>query len=227
MLTLRTTCAILLACFVGCSGETGLKLPNSLPEFTHPLFATPVSASNSIKPAIQVDILDASEAWFFTAELYLAVQSSRFPDDTWVVLPLNRGGFDGVTKRFIDLPFEVREGDTVAFNLLDNDGLTFAQEMLIVGGCQATGYCIFRAGCAYQPALTIARPVVGVAADGMATLIIDDCKMHQFDNYGVAEFIVPSSLPGTPNQANKLTILDDSRYARVQLKLYGSSDTDG
>jgi hypothetical protein len=211
---------------MGCSNQQSpLSVPDTLKEYTHPLFATPVSTKTSIRPAVQVDILDASEGWLFTAELYMAVQSSRFPEGTWVVLPLNRGDFEGVTKRFIQLPFEVREGDSIVFNLLDNDGLGFKDEMLIVGACKATGYCIFRAGQAYQPVVAaIAKPAINIAADSVATLILEECHLHQFDNYGAAEYIVPAQLPGTPNLANQLTVLDNSRYARVQLKLYGQPE---
>jgi hypothetical protein len=209
-----------LVSLVGCS--PGIQ---NIAGYSHPLFETPISANDSIRPAIQVDILDASEHWLGTAELYLAVQSSRFPDQTWVVLPLNRGEFDGATKRFVQLPFEVRKGDTIAFNLLDCDSLSSSQEDLIIGGCKAAGYCIFRAGKAYQPVVAnILKPGINATADAVATVILNECKMHQFDNFGVAEYVVPNELPKTPSLANRLTILEEERYARVQLKLYGQAE---
>lgn len=65
------------------------------PISVHPVFPTPVSGQPQARPAIQVKILNDSEWGFFTAELCLAVQSSRFPADTWVILPLNVGDFAG------------------------------------------------------------------------------------------------------------------------------------
>ena len=204
--------------FLGCSERA------PIPEiYTHCLFNTPVTIAIAQYPSIQIDVLDESE-WWGTAELYLTVQTSRFPANTFVVLPVNRGQFDGVTKQFVRLPFEVREGDSIAFNLLDNDTLTYEQEMLLVGGCRATGYCIVRAGAAYQPVISmIAKPGVDAAMHSLATLIIAESKLHQFENMGDAEYTVPEKMPTTPSQANLLTLLDDSRYSRVQLKIYEQS----
>lgn len=66
---------------------SGRGIPN------HQVFKTALTGQSRSRPAIQVDILDESKYWLFTAKLYLAVQSSRFPAETWVIVPLNVGNF--------------------------------------------------------------------------------------------------------------------------------------
>ncbi len=191
---------------------------------THPVFQTAITGNSSARPAIQVDIKDASEDFVFTAELYLSVQSSRFPGDTLVILPLNVGDFAGCRTRFVQLPFEVEEGDTLLFNLLDNDKLNGEQEQLVVKGCHACGYCLLIAGQIYCPAATsIVRPAVPVAADILGEAIIQDVALHYFENFGTAEYIVPKYLPEEPQQANELSIRNDSNYVPAILKLFGPS----
>ena len=97
---------MLAVALAGCIDEPASVMPRQTMEYLHPVFHTPVSVGAATRPAVQVDVLDDHEGWFTTAELYLAVQSSRFPGDTWVVLPLNQGDFDGAGKRFVELPFE-------------------------------------------------------------------------------------------------------------------------
>lgn len=46
-------------------------------------------------------------------------------------------------------------------------------------------------------------------------------SISKFDNFGRELSIVPPLLPKQPNKANKLSLLDDSNYARVQLRIYG------
>jgi hypothetical protein len=80
-----------------------------------PVFHIPVSGQSFARPAVLVEILDDTElGGLGTAELYLSVQSSRFPSDVQVILPVNRGSFRGCKYRFVQLPFEVEEGDTLA-----------------------------------------------------------------------------------------------------------------
>lgn len=202
------------------SGSTASPGPS-----IHPVFFTPVTGQSRARPAIQVEILDPSEHWFLTAELYLAVQSSRFPSGTWLLLPLNVGDFAGCRSRFVQLPFETAPGDVILFNLLDDDELTSAKETLILDGCRASGYCVLAAGNAYCPlASSLIAPAAPVAADLLGKAVIEEFDLHRFDNYGTAEFIVPAVLPSQPQQANKLTVLDDSKYARVVLKIYGPAE---
>ncbi len=79
----------------------------------HPIFNTPVSSMQATRPAIQVDVIDDSEV-VGTAELYLTVQSSRSDADTRIIFPINVRDFQGCTSRFIQLPFEVETGDSLA-----------------------------------------------------------------------------------------------------------------
>ena len=198
-----------------------LDKPAPPPRIIHPVFHTVVTAESSSRPAIQVDVLDASESFLTTAELYLAVQSSRFPAETWVLLPINVGDFSGCRLRYVQLPFEVEPGDNVVFNLLDDDNLSDAEEKAILKGCRAAGYCISVAGQIYCPkASAIITPLSATSADILGTAILTDCTQHKFDNYGTAEYIVPKSMPSEPQQANKLSVLDGSNYARVALRIY-------
>lgn len=212
--------AVVLAGLCVCLGCTNLApTPDAA---IHPVFHTPVTASTAARPAAQVDVLDASEAWFFSAELYLAVQSSRFPQGTWVLLPINQGDFEGCMKRFIQLPFEIAQGDTLIFNLLDDDKLTSSQEALIVSACRTSGYCVVAAGSVYSGGSTqLIAPVATEAAGVLGEAIVDDFRLHRFQNLGTAEFTAVMPLPSHPHEANRLTLLDNSNYARLQLKLYG------
>lgn len=187
----------------------------------HPVFHTHVSGNSSARPAVMVEILDDSESYFTTAELYLAVQSSRFPATTQVLLPINVGEFSGFRSRFVQLPFEVEPSDILAFNLLDDDRLTKEEEKTLLKGCQGAGYCVVVAGCVYCPeAAALIQPVATTAAEILGEVIIQDCASHKFDNFGIAEYIVPSQIPYEPQQANKLAVLDSGNTARVVLRLY-------
>ena len=188
----------------------------------HPVFQTPVSNHSASRPAIQVDVLDASDKWLWTAKLYLTVQSSRFPAGTWVVLPINVGDFQGCRTRFVQLPFEVSEGDTLLFNLLKDNQLSAAQEKIILNSCRVSGYCVIAASCIYCPQHTrLVAPVTNVATDILGVAVIKNCSVNKFTNLGLAEFHSPAVLPATAGEANCLTLLDGSRYSRVDLKLFG------
>ena len=120
------------------------------------------------------------------------------------------------------LPFEVEEGDTLLFNLLDNDKLTSAQEALIVEGCRATGHCVLVAGELYCPgSAVVADPIVSVASEILGEAILSDVQSHYFENFGVAEYVVPQSLPNSPQAANELCLRSTSNYVPAVLKLYG------
>lgn len=188
----------------------------------HPVFQTRLTGSSANRPAVRVDVLDDSRSWFRTAKLYLAVQSSAFPQNTWVILPVNVGDFSGCRARFVQLPFEVQSGDNLVFNLLDDRRLTTAQEERIIKACQLAGYCIMIAGSVYAPNVApLVAPVVEDAATILGEAIVEELSMQNFRNMGTAEYIAPAQLPGQPHEANRLTLLDDSNYARVQLRIYG------
>lgn len=195
------------------------------PVTVHPVFQTFVTHKSSARPAIQVDVLDASEGVLFTAELYLAVQSSRFPADTWVILPVNRGDFAGCRSRFIQLPFEVQERDVLVFNLLDDDELTADEERMMLDACRTCGYCVAASGAVYSPSIAaLIEPVLSEASEILGQVIVNDVQLHKFDNFGVAEFIVPKELPMHPQEANRLSITNTNNYVRMVLKLYGPEE---
>ena len=217
---------ILLVAGCGQSTEQTSAIPKNKPAITkHPIFYTNVTRRVQSRPAILVDLRDTSEDWFMTAELYLAVQSSRFPNETIVLMPLNVGDFAGCRKRFVQLPFEVEEGDTILFNLLDNDRLNAEQETLVVNGCKGCGYCIVVAGEIYCPgSAQITAPITSIASEILGQAILDDVQIHGFENFGTAEYIVPRYLPDSPNMANELDILNKSNYAPAALKIFGPQE---
>ena len=230
---IRSSCQIIMllialagGLLVGCSPDR--PAPVEQPKRFHPVFLTALTGRSSSRPAMKVDILDESKYWFFTAKLYLTAQSSRFPSGVRVVLPLNVGDFAGCRSRFVQLPFEVQAGDTVVLNLLDDTALTPGQERLIIDGCRLGGYCVVAAGTIYCPEITlIVSPTVDAAAEVLGDAVVKGVALDTFKNYGTAEYVVPTTLPGHPQEANKLTVLDDSRYARVVLKIYAPTSRSG
>ena len=225
----RFTSAVVACCILaqtGCSRSKQATEPASVkvkPVAYHPVFRTPVTGTSLMRPAIQVEILDARENGLLrtTAELYLTVQSSRFPAETWVVLPINVGEFAGCRVRFIQLPFEVEPRDNLVFNLLDEDDLSDADVTALLGACRATGYCVSIAGKVYCPqASSFISPAAHAASEILGDVVVADASQHKFENYGVAEFIVPSSLPTEPQEANRLSLVDSSNYSRMVIKLY-------
>lgn len=188
----------------------------------HPVFHTAITRSSNRRPAIQLDLKDDGE-FFGRAELYLTVQSSAFPAETWIVLPVNVGDFAGCRTRYVQLPFEIQSKDVLLFNVLDEDGLTDAEEKLVLKACQASGYCIQLAGLIYAPQLEfIIEPAVDVGAEILGDAIVSDVRQHKFKNLGTAEYITPPQMPQYPNEANELTLLDSKTLkARVVLKMYG------
>lgn len=188
----------------------------------HPVFRTPVTGVSSRRPAILVEILNDTEI-LGKAELYLSVQSSRFPTETHVLFPLNVGEFAGLRSRFVQLPFEVTAADVLVFNLLDEDSVSSEDEKKIQNASRIAGYCLWVAGSIYAPDLaTLARPhQVADATQMLGEWTVQQLATNQFDNYGTARFIVPPTLPNQPNMANKLTIVDSHGLARVELQIYG------
>lgn len=223
------SCAALLIIFtmflVAVVLRGGSKAPAVTPQQAvrlHPVFHTPLTGHSSARPAIQVEVLDESESWWTRAELYLTVQSSRFPKETQIILPINVGDFAGCRTRFIQLPFEVQEGDVLLFNLLDEDELTSEEEQMLLGACRTAGYGVVCAGALYAPAAArLTAPVLTKTAAILGQVVLQDIRQHKFEHYGDAEFIVPWELPQRPQDANKLTLLNDRNYAYLVLKLYG------
>ena len=190
----------------------------------HPLFQTPVTNRSSVRPAVQVDILDDSEGFFTTAELYLTVNSSRFPQDqnVRILIPLNIGTHDAARSRFLQLPFEVTSEDVLTFELLDEDSLSSAEEQHLLQACDLSGYCLLLGSSLYHPkAVIILDPIMKEATDLLGDAILTELHAHKFDHVAKAEYIVSDALPRTPALANELTLKSDSNNAYATLKLYG------
>jgi hypothetical protein len=188
----------------------------------HPVFNTPVSGQSSARPAVLVEILDDTElGGLGTAELYLSVQSSRFPSNVHVILPINRGDFRGCKYRFVQLPFEVQEGDTLAFDLLDDNQMTPEQEELVLGASRAGGFCIQLGGAILQPELHwIVRPTTAAVSEVVGQGIVLKFRDSPFRNFGRAPFIVQPSSPKLPHDSNPVALLDSGNYSRATVKVY-------
>jgi hypothetical protein len=188
----------------------------------HPVFHTPVSGQSTARPAVLVEILDDTElGGLGTAELYLSVQSSRFPSDVQVILPVNRGSFRGCKYRFVQLPFEVEEGDTLALDLVDDNQMTPEQEQLVLEACRAGGFCDQVGGAIMQPELDwIVRPTTAAVSEVVGQGIVLKFRDSPFRNFGRATFIVQQSRPGLPHEANPVALLDSSNYSRATVKVY-------
>lgn len=187
----------------------------------HPVFRTVLTGNAASRPSLQINVLDESEHIFFRAELYLKVQSSRFPESTSIVIPVNGGDYAGCRERFVELPFEVEEGDVLAFNLLDDDRLSETDEQLILTACKTPGFCVLVGGAIYAPvAARIVAPVTDFAGDALGKAIIEDVQLHRFENYGIADYRVPADLPAEPREANELSIRTSSNRVPAVVKIY-------
>jgi hypothetical protein len=187
----------------------------------HPVFQTPVSGNFSARPAVLVEVLDDTErGGLETAELYLSVQSSRFPSEVQVILPINRGSFRGCKYRFVQLPFEVEDGDTLALDLVDDDQMTPEQEQLVLDACRAGGFCIQVGSAIIQPELDwIVRPTTVAVSEVVGQGIVLKFRDSPFRNFGRATFIVQQDRPRFPHDANPIALLDDN-YSRAKVTVY-------
>lgn len=190
----------------------------------HPVFNTVVTGSPRNRPAVQISILDDGEGpWGILgrAEFFLSVQSSRFPDQTRILLPINIGDFKGCCCRFVQLPFEVQEGEQLIFELLDDDTMTEEQEQLLVNACATTGFCVMQANDLYCPGLgLIAAPAGAALGELLGQIIVEDVAIHGFQCYGGATYIVQPSMPEQPYEANELSIRGTDNYCYATLRLY-------
>jgi hypothetical protein len=187
----------------------------------HPVFHTPVSGNFSDRPAVLVEVLDDTEqVGVGTAELYLSVQSSRFPSDVQVILPINRGSFRGCKYRFVQLPFEVEDGDTLALDLVDDNQMTPEQEQLVLDACRAGGFCIQVGGAILQPELDwIVCPTTVAVSEVVGQSIVLKFRDSPFRNFGRATFIVQQDRPRFPHETNPVALLDDN-YSRAKVTVY-------
>ena len=185
----------------------------------HPVFNTPLTGEPGSRPSIRVDIHKDWE-WMGTMELYLSVQSSRFPNNVGILLPLNVGDFEGRRSRFVALPFEVQRGDNLIFNLLDDDGLGDA-EPLVLKAASTVGYCIRAGAFFYQPELgLLLDPAFMPVGDVLGQAIVKHTANEPFQHMGVGGYIVPASPPDQPHLANKMELLDANRLSRATVRVY-------
>jgi hypothetical protein len=182
--------------------------PNSAT--SHPLFKTPLSGNVNARPALFVNVIDDVETLYMgTLELYLSVQSSRFADSgVRVIFPINVGEFNGLSNKYIQLPFEVEEGDELLFNLLDDDRLTESQENNILAGAESVGFVLVAGGTYYAPPIAnLLKPAFSSTTDVLGKSIVAYFKENQFDNVGTALHIVESSRPNNPRNANTISLI--------------------
>jgi hypothetical protein len=196
------------------------------PATAHPVFNTPLTMLPDARPAIQVDIIDSDSHNIFTGyyDLYLSVQSSRFTNsDTRVLFPLNVKNFQGCNSKFIQLPFEVANDDELVFELIYESGLTADEQKWVLKASKAVGYCLAVQEELYNPDHDrIVEPAYATAAAALGEGI-NLLFQQKFKNLAKAECIVESSRPHAPQQANKITLIEDAgstKLARANVRLY-------
>lgn len=188
--------------------------------YAHPIFHTPLSGESRSRPAILVDVLDESEFWG-TAELYLKVQSSRFPSEVAVMFPINRGDFLGCRSRYIQLPFEVEDSDLLLLDVLDDQSLSTQDEQRLLKACESAGYCLIIAGSVCRPDLArLIEPGFMGAAQVIGDGLVMELRSNPFRNMGSAKYIIQSTRPSRPQDANSVTLLSSSNYGRAQVRMY-------
>jgi hypothetical protein len=190
-----------------------------------PVFRTPVSGISARRPAIKLEILDDSEWVWGTAELYLFIQSSRCPEDTSVLIPLNIGESAGCLDRFIQLPFEVQPEDVLLFTILDDDGLSRNDVEAITTGCEALGYVVLVGTVVYVPAMRLVAPGAAKLGTCLGHVVVEHYEQRKMSYMGNAEYIVPRGMPVNPQDANKLALINKkNNHVRAVLKIFGPSD---
>ena len=177
------------------------------------LNAREIPEETAVRPVVRLHVYDQAESWFGNAELYLTVQSSRFPPNSLVVLPINVGPFAAVEDRFVELPFAVAPGDTLTFNLLDDDSMGEEGEARLAEACRATGYAAVVAGAIWtvNPAVLKAAGPAGAAGDLIGRAIGMNWDQDHFDNYGSALYTVPERMPTADGLANQVNLVAGRR----------------
>jgi hypothetical protein len=154
-------------------------------------------------------------------KLYLSVQSSRFPSGVHLLLPINRADFQGYRHRYIQLPFEVQDGDDLSFELIDDNLMSAEQEQLVLTACRVGGFCLHMGNAFVQPQLDrIVAPNADAASKMIAEETVLSLRDSPFRNFGTSTFIVEPSRPTTPHAANPVDLLDRSNYSRGHVKVY-------
>ena len=212
----------LLAC--GCSSNEDAAEPIDVPAVAAEPAPPPTvplrlmsgdPPAGTVRPAVRIHLEDQTESWFGNAELYLTVQSSRFDANTLLVLPINVGEFRGVEDRFVDLPFAVAPGDTLVFNLLDDDKLGSEGEAALIGAGRVAGYAVVLAGSLYEPTAVRFAAAGGAAGALTGKAVGLSWRRDAFDNYGTAEYRVPPALPATEGAANEIAIKSRGTFPSV------------
>lgn len=195
------------------------------PALANPVFDTPLTLSPDARPAIQVEIVDADTHVLFNGyySFYLSVQSSRFTNsETRVLFPLNVGNFKGCTSKFVQLPFEVDDGDNLVLDLVYESGLSDDERKLVLNLGRATGYFVARAHACYSYRAKGMEP----AYARLGELLAEEYTLknpESFKNLAKAECLIQSSRPRSPQQANRITLIEDSgakKLVRAHVRLY-------
>jgi|GEM_PF-3483141 len=170
------------------------------------------------QPWVSVDILDESEGWFTTAELYLAVTTNRISDER-VLIPVNIGPHSGRRSMFVELPFYVQPRDTIVFELLDEDEITDEEAEAILAGTRIvlTAQGIF-SGSPKGKAIAAAGKMM-LDQFGPELKLVSKATMTGFDHLGRAKYVVPKEIPAVPQDANPLTIREGT-HARAEIRIY-------
>lgn len=170
------------------------------------------------QPWVSVEILDDSESYFSTAELYLSVTTSRTNDER-VLIPINVGPNSGRRSLFVELPFYVQSRDTVIFELLDEDELSDSDVEAILAGARIvlTAQGIFSGNPKQKAIAATGRLLLDQFGPGLK--LVSKATINGFDNLGRVRYVVPKEIPAVPQDANPLTIREGT-HARAELRIY-------
>ena len=219
---------VVLVLVLGCGSEDlppkedSLSVSRSVP-VNHPLFKTPVLSNRSLAN-VSVEILQDRGDYTTRGELFLVVQSSRFPSETIILMPLSDRG---VPDTYLELPFSITPGDEVSFVLVDDDYLTDDEARAVAAAARVAGYCVVQAAVIQQPSLEIAAPLSNAVIDELITPTNVKLQGNEFEYLSSARYVVPDKLPVSPYVANELTLVSETNKADAVVRVYAGRETSG
>jgi len=193
------------------------------PAIAHPVFNTPLTGMSEARPAIQVEVIDATwhgKIYDSTYDLYLCVKSSR--SDNAVMFPLNNE-IHGCTTHYIQLPFEIANDDKLDFQLVYQSGLSPDEQQLVLEASQAAGYCLVYAGEIRWPNHRDLCEAAFLTATDVIGKSLNLNFRQKLTALAHCEYIVDGARPHVSQNANQVTLVQDDgqkKLARAQVRVY-------
>lgn len=188
------------------------------------------SPSPPAQASLVIEILDASEGFSTTAELYLQVSGNEEFGEMNLLYPLNIGSQSGQHIFYKKLPLKLAPDDELSFNLLDEDGLSDDEEKVLFTASQATGFVFLIAGkCYIYHKIGVVVPLeyehIKPLINDLTEILVLNMNQHPFDAYGHATYIRPWWIPKKPKDSNWIEIFDTNgitsgKFTRARVKVY-------